>query len=98
MTKEERERCLSGAEDIVIHAEMAIGDLKELRTACASGDKVAARLSLRKAISELEVARGLLCTERIAVVCMNDQRARSERTSMSKADTGVSALFLTALN
>jgi hypothetical protein len=60
MTKEERERRFAGAEDIVIHAEMAIGELKELRIACANGDKLAARLSLRKAMSELEVALGLL--------------------------------------
>jgi hypothetical protein len=55
-------RSFSGAADLVAHAEAATRYLKELCAACAIGDKAAARSALRRAISELEVARAMLRT------------------------------------
>jgi len=52
----------AGAADLVAHAEVATRYLKDLRSACASGDKASARAALRRAISELEVARAMLRT------------------------------------
>ncbi|WP_024507559.1 hypothetical protein [Bradyrhizobium sp. ARR65] len=52
----------AGAADVVAHAEAAAQYLKELRLACANGDKSAARRALRQAINELELARAMLRT------------------------------------
>ena len=57
-----RRPSFAGAADLVAHAEAASRYLKELRTACANGDKAAARATLRRAISELETARAMLRT------------------------------------
>jgi hypothetical protein len=56
------QRNFAGAAELVEHAETATRCLKELCAACANGDKVAARKALRRAISELEVARAMLRT------------------------------------
>jgi hypothetical protein len=53
---------LAGAADLVAHAEMATRHLKDLHAACTNGDKAAVRTALRRAISELEVARAMLRT------------------------------------
>jgi hypothetical protein len=53
---------LAGAADIVAHAETAAQHIKELKAACANGDKSAAGRSLRQAISELQLARAMLRT------------------------------------
>lgn len=52
----------AGAADIVAHAETAAQHIKELKTACANGDKRAVGRSLRQAISELQLARAMLRT------------------------------------
>lgn len=52
----------AGAADVVAHAETAVQHIKDLKTACANGDKSAARRSLRQAISELELARAMVRT------------------------------------
>lgn len=57
-----RKTSFGGAADLVAQAEAAAEYLKELKIACANGDKRAARRSLRQAISELELARALLRT------------------------------------
>jgi len=56
----ETSKQLSGAAELVAHAEAATHYLKELYAASANDDKAAARRALRQAISELEVARALL--------------------------------------
>jgi hypothetical protein len=55
-----RKSSFAGAGDLVAHAETAAQHIKELKIACANGDKSAARRSLRQAISELELARAML--------------------------------------
>jgi hypothetical protein len=55
-----RRSSFSEASDVVAHAEVATQYLKELRVACANGDKRGARRALRQAISELELARAML--------------------------------------
>ena len=50
----------AGAADLVAHADTARQHLAELSLACTNGDKSAARTALRKAISELELARAML--------------------------------------
>lgn len=57
-----RQRSFAGATELLAHAEAASRQLKELNAACANGDKTAARTILRRAISELEVARAMLRT------------------------------------
>ncbi|MCA6122062.1 hypothetical protein J6500_09150 [Bradyrhizobium sp. WSM 1704] len=52
----------AGASDVVAHAEIAVQHIRELKMACANGDKGAARRSLRQAISELELARAMVRT------------------------------------
>jgi hypothetical protein len=52
----------AGAADLVAHAEAAVDYINELRKACANDDKAAARRALRRAISELELARAMLRT------------------------------------
>lgn len=52
----------AGAADIVARAETAAQHIKELKAACANGDKSAAGRSLRQAISELQLARAMLRT------------------------------------
>lgn len=53
----------AGAPDLVAHAEVAARYLNDLCSACTNGDKAAAQAALRRAISELEVARAMLRTE-----------------------------------
>ncbi|WP_407167157.1 hypothetical protein [Bradyrhizobium sp. ORS 111] len=60
--KAKREQSFEEAADLVLHAEVANGYLRELCVACANGDKPAARRFLREAISELDIARALLRT------------------------------------
>jgi hypothetical protein len=62
MNDKKRRSGFAGAADLVAHAEMATRHLKDLRAACANGDKAAAQTALRRAISELEVARAMLRT------------------------------------
>jgi hypothetical protein len=62
MTDTKREPIFAGARDIVVHAEVAAKYLEEVTSACANGDKGAARRALRQAISELELARAMLRT------------------------------------
>jgi hypothetical protein len=62
MNDTKRRSGFAGAADLVAHAEVATRYLKDLCSACASGDKAAARAALRRAISELEVARAMLRT------------------------------------
>jgi hypothetical protein len=50
-------RPFGGAAELVQHAARASDYLKELRAACAAGDKATAQRALRQAISELETAR-----------------------------------------
>lgn len=57
-----RKSSFAGAADVVAHAETAAQHIKELKVACANGDKNAARRSLRQAISELELARAMVRT------------------------------------
>jgi len=60
MKDPKRQPSFSGAADIAAHAEAAARQLKALSAACANGDKATARTTLRRAISELQVARALL--------------------------------------
>jgi hypothetical protein len=62
MMNERRERGFAGAADLVLHAKVATDHLREMYAACANDDKSAARTSLRRAMSELEIARALLRT------------------------------------
>lgn len=57
-----RKSSFAGAVDVVAHAEIAAQHIKELKVACANGDKEAARRWLRQAISELELARAMVRT------------------------------------
>jgi hypothetical protein len=57
-----RQPSFAGAADLIEHAVVASKYLKEMSTACANGDKAAARAALRRAISELETARAMLRT------------------------------------
>ena len=57
-----RKSGFAGAADVIAHAETAAQRIKELKMACANGDKSAARRSLRQAISELELARAMVRT------------------------------------
>lgn len=57
-----RKSSFAGAADIVAHAEIAAQHIKELKLACANGDKAAVRRSLRQAINELELARAMVRT------------------------------------
>lgn len=54
------QRSFSGAAEIAAHAEAAARHLKALNAACANGDKATARTTLRRAISELQVAQAML--------------------------------------
>jgi hypothetical protein len=54
------ERSFASAADLVLHAEAAADYIKVVCAACADGDKLAARRSLRRAVSELEIARAQL--------------------------------------
>jgi hypothetical protein len=60
MKDPKRQRSFSGAADVAAHAEAAARYLKALSAACASGDKALARTTLRRAVSELQVAQALL--------------------------------------
>jgi len=60
MKDPKRPRSFAGAADVAAHAEAAVRYLKELSAACANGDKATARTTLRRAISELQVARAML--------------------------------------
>ena len=62
MNDTKRRSGFAGAGDLVVHAEVATRYLKDLCSASARGDKAAARAALRRAISELEVARAMLRT------------------------------------
>lgn len=62
MTDTKNGRSFAGAAELVMHAEAATQYVKDLCAACANGDKLAARKALRRAISELEVARAMLRT------------------------------------
>ena len=57
-----RKSSFAGAADVVAHAEIAAQHIKELKVACANGDKAAARRLLRQVISELELARAMVRT------------------------------------
>lgn len=57
-----RKTSFAGAAEAIAHAETAVQHIKELKAACANGDKSAARRSLRQAISELELARAMVRT------------------------------------
>ena len=62
MSDPKRQHSFAGATELLAHAEAASRHLKELRAACANGDKATARVMLRRAIGELEVARAMLRT------------------------------------
>ena len=62
MNDTKRRSGFAGSADLVAHAEVATRFLKDLCSACANGDKAAARAALRRAISELEVARAMFRT------------------------------------
>ncbi len=62
MNDTKRRSSFAGAADLIAHAEVATHHLKDLCSACANGDKAAAQSALRRAISELEVARAMLRT------------------------------------
>jgi hypothetical protein len=60
MKDPKRRRSFAGAAEVAAHVETAARYLKELTAACANGDKDLARTTLRRAISELQVARAML--------------------------------------
>ena len=60
MKDPKRRRSFAGAAEVAAHVETAARYLKELTAACANGDKDHARTTLRRAISELQVARAML--------------------------------------
>ncbi|OSI23835.1 MULTISPECIES: hypothetical protein [Bradyrhizobium] len=59
MKDPKRRTGFAGAGELVLHAKAAMRHLDEVCNASAQGDKAAARKALRRAISELDVARAM---------------------------------------